>query len=515
MKPKIWILLLLLLSNSALLFSQHYRIGDVITNSDGSQGVVFHVNADGRGGWMVALNDVPSSCPWGTEDDIPNLNNFGQNATNPLLTELDGKENTRIIREAQHNSTEYAAGKVDFDNGWYLPSIGQLRILYSKLPLIESVLLANGGSSLRNKDYWSSTEHNASLAKTIGKTAATTTLPSGQGGNYTTTKKTYDLAVRAIRDITFYEWFDGSTADSIVVAPSETTTYEIFSGGVCDFSGSVTVTVNQSETVIIDTTVCGNFTWHGINYTESGIYTYEIEDGSDCPNTEELHLTIVGIPSVTIIAPDEVVCEGEAIDLYALVDQAAIGDILCTDGTFVRPDDWTSDNGKTAKGIIFYVDQTGSHGWALGFEEWTNVKWNKTATLVPGLTNRSTAREAIQDLDGLGNTLAIRDGSNATQFPAAFKMDITQGWYLPAMGQLRYLYSHIYTINSSLEKLGKTQIRDNVKWFYWTSTQKSAQEKWELGFKGNVRLNDGTLSSSTDGGSSAQTNIKVRAVCSF
>ena len=218
MKHKIWILLLLLLNNSSLLFSQHCRIGDVITNPDGSKGVVFYLNPDRLGGWMVALNDQSSSCKWGTNTDIPDLPNYtAQDAT--LLTELDGKENTGIIRAYQNNSTTYAAGKVDFAHGWYLPSIGQLRILFGTLALIEPSLIAYGGSSLGNDKYWSSTEQDAGNAKT---------LTAEQGaGFHSIWSKSSNAAVRAIHDFSFFEWSDGSIADHIEVAPTETTPYSV------------------------------------------------------------------------------------------------------------------------------------------------------------------------------------------------------------------------------------------------------------------------------------------------
>ena len=52
--------LLALFLNLPHLFAQspNYNIGDVITNPDGSKGVVFWLAPDGSGGWMCALNDV-------------------------------------------------------------------------------------------------------------------------------------------------------------------------------------------------------------------------------------------------------------------------------------------------------------------------------------------------------------------------------------------------------------------------------------------------------------------------
>ena len=67
-------MLLLLLNNSLLLFSQNYQIGDVIVNPDGSKGVVFWVNETYTEGWMVAMEDFPDDYQWGAKQLINNMN---------------------------------------------------------------------------------------------------------------------------------------------------------------------------------------------------------------------------------------------------------------------------------------------------------------------------------------------------------------------------------------------------------------------------------------------------------
>ena len=140
--------------------AQSYQIGDVIQNSDGSQGVVFYINPSRTGGWMVALQDASPSCPWGTSSDIPNLNNYNPNDFyyQVLLTDLYGYANTQTIRNYQNNNNDYAAGKVDINNGWYLPSTGQLQYLFSSLTYIEPAFASAGGTTLAQEYYWSSTE---------------------------------------------------------------------------------------------------------------------------------------------------------------------------------------------------------------------------------------------------------------------------------------------------------------------------------------------------------------------
>ena len=509
--------MLVLLSNSLLLFSQHCHIGDVITNPDGSKGVAFYINPEGTGGWMVALNDVSSGCPWGElNDDIPGLPNNELN-TPSLQNEINGKENTRIIREHQNNSSTYAAGKVDFNHGWYLPAAIQLRMLYSTMSLIESSLVANGGSILSNNRYWSSTEVNKSSAIVIdpayNPTGSTGSTTLSNGGKYASMNKTQSYAVRAIADFSVFQWDTESIADSIQVSPSVTTTYTVTltEGGMCPFTESITIMVNHPEYDSFEETACESYTWHGTTYTELGThtYTYETLTEEGCEKIETLNLTITGLPEVTITTStgDETICEGEEITLYALVQQASVGDILCTDGTFVHPADWSASNGKTAKGVIFYVDGSGSHGWALGLNDLGTAKWCAAETTVPGLTYITSSRQAILDIDGASNTQKIRAAGNATQYPAVWLITeqmYNDGWYLPAMGQMRYMYANFYTINYALQKVGGVALLDTESWFYWTSTQHSAQKKWELGYRGDVTSYNGTTSTP-----------RVRAVCSF
>lgn len=40
------------------------------------------------------------------------------------------------------------------------------------------------------------------------------------------------------------------------------------------------------------------------------------------------------------------------------------GDVLCTDGSTVKAADYAGGS-KTARGVVFYVDTTGQHGWAV------------------------------------------------------------------------------------------------------------------------------------------------------
>ena len=81
-----------------------------------------------------------------------------------------------------------------------------------------------------------------------------------------------------------------------------------------------------------------------------------------------------------------------------------IGDILCTDGSTVRPDEYAL-SGKTAQGIVFYVDNTGQQGWAVNLANetiethWVNQNHYYDGYDIPDLPSLHYSREAIFDLD--------------------------------------------------------------------------------------------------------------------
>ena len=165
-----------------------WSVGSIVTNADGSRGVVFYSDPSGVGGLMVALEDVSSGCQWGKNQDITTLGNLYPDNVQNLLYDQDGHNNTRIIREWHGNNNSYAASTVDFTNGWFIPSAGELRKLYAALPLIEEQIMFAGGSLLSTNSYWSSSENTSSYAWS-------------PGFEFTKTSKTSNLRVRAIRGL--------------------------------------------------------------------------------------------------------------------------------------------------------------------------------------------------------------------------------------------------------------------------------------------------------------------------
>ena len=169
-----------------------------------------------------------------------------------------------------------------------------------------------------------------------------------------------------------------------------------------------------------------------------------------------------------------------------------IGDILCTDGSTVSREAFLS-SGQTAKGIVFYVDNTNRHGWALHLEYQGAKLWSSGNYDIPNLNNYRQFRDAINDFDGYENTRKIRAAGNASLYPAAWAVDFTNGWYLPAAGQIRYLYGYIPEINRSLETVGGEIINLTNDWWLWASTECNYEHAWDInsqGAEGHSRKDD-------------------------
>ena len=204
-------------------FTTHPGIGNLVTNADGSQGVLFHINATGTEGWMVALDDASPGVQWGDDSNVLALHEMPFQLP-MVLEDQSGYLNTSILRNLQAPESGYAATQVDFNNGWYLPSVGQLRKLYSALPFIEAAITDAGGTTLSDDAYWSSSEYSSDEAFS----PAFALSPSNKGGS---------CRVRAIRNYVI-------AGNNVVTVASNNNSY-----GTATVSGDGTFTNGQLVTV--------------------------------------------------------------------------------------------------------------------------------------------------------------------------------------------------------------------------------------------------------------------------
>ncbi|MBO4489057.1 MAG: hypothetical protein J5741_05305 [Bacteroidales bacterium] len=283
---------------------------------------------------------------------------------------------------------------------------------------------------------------------------------------------------------------------------------------------SLSVTHNPSYHLFIRDTLCsGNeYQEHGFYLARQdsvGVFTFTAENTTQlgCDSTSILELLVVHNPELTTLAQPMEICPGDSTAIHAMGSNSgidnhvlypltvAIGDILCTDSSIVKPSDWPVA-GKTAMGIVFYVDNTGEHGWAVSLEEYSELQWCDLWPTVDiaNLPNFSTSWDAMFDLDGYSNTQIIRNEPSTNwwlnqqqAFPAAWAVDFDHGWYLPALGQLRILYGTWGLINPSLQLVGGTLFDMNPTslsgLYYWSSTEENDFRAYYISYKGEIWSN--------------------------
>ena len=192
------ILLAIMLLMPALAFAQRYHIGDTVYSPTNEKAVVFYVFDDGNHGWAVSLTDCPTQKLWSTAGNCFTIGvqwNPEQEATDPAIplffprisvsantiygysAYMENTEGWMVAKQLyDHAEERYGAGASglfpafyvgDFENGWYLPSAGQLRKLYSSQVLIERTIVNLGGRWLKARKYWTSTVANDSCPLTL------------------------------------------------------------------------------------------------------------------------------------------------------------------------------------------------------------------------------------------------------------------------------------------------------------------------------------------------------------
>lgn len=295
-----------------------YKIGDVITNEDGSKGIVYYLSPDGLFGEMVALNDLTDFYEWSSADeDIPTLENVGENTWYGMclaaMASLDGKESTDKIRN-HVSDVEYPAAFAMSDmKDWYLPSVGQMNRIFAHSLIIDEAAIANGGNELSFDDYWTSNELNRIQAWLFSMVYG---YPDGE-------LKSNKLLVRPVRNFVIceptieynealtYKWNTGDTIPFVIVQPKSSTTYDvtITSKNGCSTTLSKTLVVQQAEKVVYDRTICSGEVYQDdyFNESESGYYEKIIEN-DECNQIIGLNLKVVDSEEITKIVDNS--CQG-------------------------------------------------------------------------------------------------------------------------------------------------------------------------------------------------------------
>ena len=136
-----------------------YNVGDYF-NDGVREGVVFEVSADGRHGKIVSMKQSAEILQW-SSDETEKKRLIGADS------EIDGAANMAKVMAIYGWRDKYPAFKwcADLGEGWYLPSIEELKVFTLNEAVHEAVnrtLTARGGTKLYIRGewewYWSSTE---------------------------------------------------------------------------------------------------------------------------------------------------------------------------------------------------------------------------------------------------------------------------------------------------------------------------------------------------------------------
>lgn len=295
---------------------QVYHVGDLYTAEDGSQGIVYYIHRDGSG-WIVALDDVSHNAVWGIQgEDVPGINNTGQSEAYfaNSLSDTAGYANTSALRAFQNNNPNFAAGMVDFDHGWYIPSAAQLTMLFAQLPFIEDKIIAAGGTTLAYDYYMSSTEVNNIQCVRVHFTADTINyFYITYSGSFFYHLKNQPISLRAVRSLhplqnTYdtaltYSWSNGSTEPHFQDTPQQTTTYTVTvtTEYGCTNTASADVVVVSGEPQTLFDTICRGEPYNNYGFalteeetdTAGDLSLTQVVSAGGCESEVTLHISLL------------------------------------------------------------------------------------------------------------------------------------------------------------------------------------------------------------------------------
>ena len=135
---------------------------------------------------------------------------------------------------------------------------------------------------------------------------------------------------------------------------------------------------------------------------------------------------------------------------------------------------------KTPIGVVF--DTT--NGLAIAKDEFANMPWGYVGEDVSGVQNSSSVSTSTADWQGFKNTKAMYEADKSGANYPAIKKVLTysttgteQGqWYLPAAGELQAISTNKDTLNTTLAKIGGTQMSGN----YWSSSEQNSGSSYYI-----------------------------------
>jgi len=285
----------------------------------------------------------------------------------------------------------------------------------------------------------------------------------------------------------------------------------------CDSTVNFTLVVNPPEVTETMATVVQDmgYMWHDSVYREGGSHAVISTSVDGCDRLDVLTLRVIDAS-----CPNADVCHGDTVTLTvtAALSKALTndtlqprkvrpGDVLCSDGSILPVDSYLG-SGKSAKGVVFFVDETGFHGRAVALSE---VQRMAVRTVPPLVLIRPHDEDstAIHDRDGEANTLNMKtldaayNGDNfvsdATAVSYCYYFNhntlapdgVWHGWYLPSYGELSMMQCNVWEVKRTMNILCQqnSAYKPFNSYYYWASTVCDSTRLWMISFSGWNKAN--------------------------
>lgn len=155
--------------------------------------------------------------------------------------------------------------------------------------------------------------------------------------------------------------------------------------------------------------------------------------------------------------------------------------IYDTDGHFILPANWDSNNNSKAVGV--YVGTENSKFVIAPTHNTSGLEWGDSGVTISGIVTSEDPKEVQEDYAGESNTNKIITQLGIyTALAAKYCLNYTfkngKKGYLWAAGEALNACLNLRAINAAMSKIGGTIMGDRT---YWTSTQANASQAWECG----------------------------------
>lgn len=211
------------------LSAQTIQVGDLLTFSDGTKGIVCYVDKN-QDGWVIDLNDMDGTYKLYDGSSLPASSTipFNSGFNNFTLSSWgkEGKNNTEALSETENSPAAQAVG---IENGWYIPDVEQMSKIAGLYTVLKSAFARADEGSIDElfeygRHYWTSSRYNTSYFYRLYNNSST----YGAQMSYASPSNSYHI--RRVRDFSHdYNlkayWMSDTTKTTIRVSPDITTEY--------------------------------------------------------------------------------------------------------------------------------------------------------------------------------------------------------------------------------------------------------------------------------------------------